>query len=476
MLACNLVSINRGVAPTQTALQAQINGLLLTATALEASPQPTDSGFLPPTATPPAVETPALTATQTLAPAPATRVGERLDEQRQMAAGRILLFEDMSASRYVRLIKQALDEAGYFYVDVGSAQGWFKTQLLSDVDWDLVIAGAEADRQFGGEFYGLLRDRIQAGSSAVVETWDLDLAPDGQAAALLDVCGVQVQADWYLPETPVFFWTQPDNPLFNTPHRIDSLRNARSIWAATSGDLGDLLEVRPNAPVSGTAILASLNPRWNDHGLITSCLGGRVILQTFRSHEYQADDMTALWQNYVYNTLRARFAAHPAQAPRASVTYPVSDAPSEVLRPGPTPGPDYTFPHPCGQALTARVVTSPRYSSALFEHVPQGQFVNFLVDLVNTGPEAVQIWAGDYRLGYTANGQAGATPIHKAATGFLYIDYGSDLWQTALPPGGSARIALAFDIPRGAKDLVFSLTPGLAFDQAVCRVNIALDK
>ncbi len=69
---------------------------------------------------------------------------------RQLKSARILLFENMSASGYIRIVKEALDRAGYFYLDVGSATGWFKTQLLSSVEWDLIIAAAEANREFGG--------------------------------------------------------------------------------------------------------------------------------------------------------------------------------------------------------------------------------------------------------------------------------------------------------------------------------------
>ena len=47
----------------------------------------------------------------------------------------------------------------------------------------------------------------------------------------------------------------------------------------------------------------------------------RMILQTFRSHEYNYADMRPLWQNYVYQTLKARFADKPSSAPTPAVTY-----------------------------------------------------------------------------------------------------------------------------------------------------------
>jgi hypothetical protein len=49
-------------------------------------------------------------------------------EDRLLKSAKILLFEDMSASRYIRVVKEALDRDNYFYIDVGSAKGWFKSQ------------------------------------------------------------------------------------------------------------------------------------------------------------------------------------------------------------------------------------------------------------------------------------------------------------------------------------------------------------
>jgi hypothetical protein len=44
-------------------------------------------------------------------------------------------------------------------------------------------------------------------------------------------------------------------------------------------------------------------------GLITSCMEGRVILQTFDSHDYPTDNMIALWENYIIYTLTNHFKA-----------------------------------------------------------------------------------------------------------------------------------------------------------------------
>jgi len=38
---------------------------------------------------------------------------------------------------------------------------------------------------------------------------------------------------------------------------------------------------------------------------------GRVIIQTFSDHDYHEDQIVALWENYIYNTLKAHFAVTP---------------------------------------------------------------------------------------------------------------------------------------------------------------------
>jgi hypothetical protein len=37
-------------------------------------------------------------------------------------------------------------------------------------------------------------------------------------------------------------------------------------------------------------------------------MDGRVIWQSFSTHDYAADDTLALWQNYIVYTLKNRFA------------------------------------------------------------------------------------------------------------------------------------------------------------------------
>jgi hypothetical protein len=381
----------------------------------------------------------------------------------------------MSASRYIRLVKEALDRADYFYLDVGSAKGWFKTQLLSGQSWDLVIASAEADRQFGGEFFQYLDDQLEKGAAVILENWDLDAAPQGQARRLLDRCGVQVWSDWYVPELRVFYWTDPSHPIFTRPNPLPAgLRNAPALW---SEDLGDLmaLNVGGGLPAGDAQILASAGSvSQSDHGLLAVCVGGRMVLQTFRSHEYHHDDIVALWQNYIDYTLRNHFAYTGQTLPTPAVTLPAGAPLIPEITRGATPGPDYSFPHACGSELTARLTRAPVFQQDLFEHHAAGKFLILRLELENVGANPVQIWDGDYLVEGSLYGEPVGYPLQRAATGFLFIDMPSHLYQDLIQPAQKWNVNLVLDVDTAAEALTFWLRPGLEFNETVCDVRIPL--
>jgi hypothetical protein len=96
--------------------------------------------------------------------------------------------------------------------------------------------------------------------------------------------------------------------VFNTPNRVTrfgaSLSDPTLVWY---GDIGDFVKLRGG---STAKILAShASGQDMSYGLITSCMDGRVILQTFSSHDYPTNDVVALWQNYIVYTLTNHFLA-----------------------------------------------------------------------------------------------------------------------------------------------------------------------
>lgn len=479
LLSCKLFDRSEDLQATITAIQAVQTGLAGTSAAL-APLAPTLTAVHPLPATP--TQAPGLSETilpqDTATPTAGTPLppDEHADE-RLMKSARILLFEDMSASRYIRLVKEALDRDDYFYVDVGSAKGWFKTQLLSGQSWDLVIAAAEAQRDFGGEFFEYLDNHLAKGEALIVENWDLDLSPQGYARPLFDRCGVAFQSDWFEPTLQVFYWTDLSHPIFNRPNLLQTgLRNVPGPW---SGDMGDLMALKPGGGQDGESaqILASTNRDWNtDHGLIVSCVGGRMILQTFRSHEYHHDDMVALWQNYIDYTLRSHFAYTKQQAPPVAPTAaaPVSTTP-EITR-GATPGPDYSFPHPCSPWLNVRLLRSPIFQTDLFEHHAVGTFMTLQIEAVNISQTPIQVWDGDYSLEANLYEKPVTYTPQRAATGYLYIEQGGNMYQDLIEPGETWHTGIVFDVAPDATDWVFVLRPGFKFNETACEVRIPLTK
>jgi hypothetical protein len=477
--SCNLLTRMADPADsTRSAIEAQQTILAQTSTAMgRMTSQP-----IPATPTPPAGISPTVAPgdlTQTVSPLTTASTSEtplsavQNPDERLMKSAKILLFEDMSASRHIRYVQEALDRAGYFYLDVGSAKGWFKSQLISSEEWDLIIAAAEARRDFGGEFFVYINNRVKHGSGAVIEYWDMDSAPEGQIKPLLDQCGIEFFSDWFEPELRVFYWLDPANPVLHEPNSIQSqLSNAPTLW---NGDVGDMLAVAD--PDSGEAqLLAGTNPIWpNDHGTLVNCVDGRVIIQTFSSHEYARDDVVPLWQNYIYQTLKNHFAYVQRIPPTPAVTA-VPESTDAVTPSGPTPGPAYLHDHPCGGIFSARLLDAPRFQQDLFEHHAAGTFLILRLQLANQTDYDFQIWDEDYYVEATLDGRSVVYPPHKAATGYLYIERPTNLYQDVITSGENWHTGLVFDVDPDAKDLVLVVKPGSEFDEQVCEARIPLTR
>jgi len=88
----------------------------------------------------------------------------------------------------------------------------------------------------------------------------------------------------------------------------------------------------------------------------------------------------------------------------------------------------------------------------------------------------VQIWDGDYSVEGSLIGEPVSYPLHRAATGFLYIDIPTHLYQDLIQPGQKWNVNLAFDVNPAAQALTFRLSPGSEFNETVCEVRIPLDK
>jgi hypothetical protein len=477
-LACTLINpLEDDYEATHVAIQVQQTLLshdqaTLTQAALDSALTPNAPVTNSPQGTPTpagATEQPGVSLDPTAAP---QIVG--LDE-RALKSARILLFEDMSASGHIRLVKDALDRGDYFYLDVGSAKGWFKTQLASGQEWDLIIAAAEANRNFGGEYFQLIHEQINAGAAAIIEYRDLDTAPAGMSKPLLDHCGIQFQSDWFEPDLRVFSVLEPGHPIFQQPNRALMFRNAAEMW---KGDVGDLVEIkyRDGKPAGDAMLLIGTNTAWkNDHGLMVNCIDGRLTLQLFASHEYRYEDITALWGNYIYQALKSRFQVAPPPAPTPVMTVaptPTPDPPPTVDPASPPDDPQGVYT--CGGLLDARLLRPPTYQVDLFEHHAIGAFMILRLEMLNRSEFPIQVWDEDYTLEGRVYGRPVAYGPDKAATGYLYIESGGKLYQDRIDPGLAWRTQLAFDINPQGEGWELVVRPGAEFDEQVCEVRIPI--
>lgn len=277
-----------------------------------AARQPSEAPTVPPPPTPEATEapTPEPTIEEATATLPAVKKNptpETMDLDTRIRSANILLYEDAGAAGLKRFVKEALDRGGYSYTDVSGEIGTFKSQLDSGTEWDLIISSAEARSYVRGEFFDYMNDALNRGGAVIIETWYLDEIIRGKVSAIMDRCGFRLQKDWNDPEkdSRSIFWLDPNHPLFSYPNSDVSLVHYGPYWL--TGDVGDLIMSTNNS--NGTLVGGNVTYRKTDYGLLGVCDDGRLILQTFSSHDYQTAQMINMWENYIYYALKSHFEA-----------------------------------------------------------------------------------------------------------------------------------------------------------------------
>jgi hypothetical protein len=310
-LACNApADSSQSLQETQMALNVQGTQLALQATAQsENNAQPVAPTQVPEvqdTAAPPPppTEVPPSPVPTDVPPEPTET--QTTDIDALIKDSKILLFENVVKIPLPRYIKQALDNMGlsHNYVDVRDATGNFKAELLSGTDWDLILVGVEARSSIEGEFFQYFGEQVNKGTAMVIELWDLDEIYGANAKAFMTNCGVELQSDWYDPPqtSRSIWWLYGEHPVFHEPNEGISLVNYSTYW---NGDAGDL--IRTTSGGNATLLAGIYAQEKNRYGVLAICHDDRVIVQTFSSHDYHQNDVVRLWENYIYNTLRAHF-------------------------------------------------------------------------------------------------------------------------------------------------------------------------
>ena len=268
-----------------------------------------------------ATNTPQPTDTQQAAPPPTTQAppptqqstGPEEDFETWMRSASILLFEDMAGDFNVpRLINQALERMGLSYVDVKDAMGDYRSQILSNGPggrgWDLIISGKERKDNISGEFYVYLNDSLNKGTAMIIEEWDIDGIASGKISSILSRCGVEFQRDWVNEplDRQLLYPINGDHPIHHEPNEGISLTNPTNYWQWELGtDLGDLLQLRPGSdaiPLWGARTISDTS-----YLTAATCMDGRLIIQTYSTHSYGDNRVIMMWQNYIYNALKARY-------------------------------------------------------------------------------------------------------------------------------------------------------------------------
>ena len=278
--------------PTKMALEFQATQMAIQLTQVALS-QPTQG------------QQPVAPATQPLVVATDVPPTATPDLTARMKSAKILVYENMDERNIGMWISDALDNLGLTYTNTGSYSGHFMEFLNSGTIYDLIIVGAEDKDIISGEFWDVINTRLNRDKAAlIVEIWYLNREANGPINKIMSKCGISYQKDYQLAEST--YWWVPTHPIFNEPNTVLPLIHYSRFWANQTGD-----KIRLNG--SGDAVLLAgvqVQPQ-NQEGVMAVCMEGRVVFQTFSNHDYKEGDMVPLLENYIYNTLKAHFAAVP---------------------------------------------------------------------------------------------------------------------------------------------------------------------
>ncbi|MBI3151260.1 MAG: hypothetical protein HYZ21_03960 [Chloroflexi bacterium] len=308
-LACNVPGTTGndvGIGETQVALAIQQTSLAIQQATLNA-----------PTLPPPA-ETYTPYPTYTALPAGADVVlptSTTVDIRARIKSSNILIYEDIvgypSLMPIVDGTINSMSFSGGKIINAADGLGTFKQNANSATPWDLMIVASEVRSGFSGEMFEVMYDHIDNGGAVIIELWHLDKIASGKIAPILNKCGVRLFRDWtrdndYDPFDYSIFWLDQSHPLLSTPNPVQAPSYPYPEWF---GDAGDLLELGSG----GDAVLVGgLHAnRKSDYGVLAVCMGGRMVIQTFSSHDYEWDVVQPLWINYITYTLTKHYEYAP---------------------------------------------------------------------------------------------------------------------------------------------------------------------
>jgi len=225
-----------------------------------------------------------------------------------MKDAKILVYDAMWA-RDTAVIENAIDglALGRNTTNVKDAVGNFISSMNSANQWDLVIVVSEWRSLVQGEVFDVIVTQLDRGSSVIFETWYIDQVYNGPIQPIMQRCGISFHRDWWRAPGDdlndyLVYLLELDDPMFSQPNTISMLVPYDTRWI---DDVGDTVKINPG---SDAVLLAGrMQKEYTSYGLMVKCMDGRLIWQTFSTHDYKDQDMTNMWQNYIYNALLARY-------------------------------------------------------------------------------------------------------------------------------------------------------------------------
>lgn len=310
-LACGTISPAPTDSQSQTQMALNVQQTVvardiqqLTAEAdLPPAPPAQDPGAEPPAAEPPAAEP----------ESPAAAAGSISFEEWLETEARILLYEDLYGTALGGWVGYALNGLGLDYDDAVSDISILEQQIDTNIEWDLIIYAREDREYLEGHIIRKLYDHLKAGSSLIIELWNLDEDYDDYASisALFRECGITFQRDFdpANQDEQVLYAHNSSHPIHTQPNDNIRLNYVLDTWEFDEfggpGDYGDLVELIPG----GKAQILFGHNNNNDRvsGTVVVCFDNRLIIQTHGTHSYGQNRSVPLWENYIYNALRARY-------------------------------------------------------------------------------------------------------------------------------------------------------------------------
>ncbi len=216
---------------------------------------------------------------------------------------KVLIFEDTNELGIGQWIEETVRRMGIKnYTQTNDFSGDFMEQLASPTKWDLIIVGAEAKTKVQGEFWEVIMNHVNNKAAIIAEVWYLDLLGGGKIKSFTSECGIAYASNYDLAES--IYWWDTESPVFTTPNNVASLIHYNRYWNAQCGD-----KVRTTGGGDAQLLAGWKSKPDSRGGLITSCMGGRTIIQTFSNHDYHEDQIKDLWENYITYTLTNHFLA-----------------------------------------------------------------------------------------------------------------------------------------------------------------------